>query len=330
MADMIIGNVDKVQGIEQHWHGKTEVDANLNLIKCWLTDWDILKERLFTGDMVETEYCQLVATDNPQILIGAPVHCETYQPISNKAFIETVSSAISDISGAKVASVGSVCGRGRVFVSVKLAELEAFTAAGREHKAYLNFLNSHDQSCAFVVNTSNTCTVCNNTFSANLHSADKGAVRIKLKHTKNVALRLENIPEIVDGFLGAQAIFKAQLDAFQARRIDSRKAQHLFAGFIGGDADSELSTRKVNQINRFTELFHTGKGNQGRDLSDAFNAVTDYYSHESSGGDNVQKQIVSSEYGSGQTAKARAFSLFQSQDEVDSLCAVGEKLLQMV
>lgn len=325
-----ISKFDKQQGIEMAWHNLTEVLPVIDLSSSWLAQWDVRKERLFTGDMVETDYCQLVATDNPQIHIGAPVHCETYQPVTNQAFLATVKEAIADIRGATVASVGSVCERGRVFVSVKLSALEAFTAAGREHKAYLNFLNSHDQSAAFLVNTSNTCTVCNNTFGMNLHSKETGAVRIKLKHTRNIALRLENIPEIVDGFLGAQAEFKARLDMLQKRTIEAYKARHLFAGFVGASADGEMGTRKVNQVNRLTELFATGKGNQGRDLSDVFNAVTDYYSHESSGGENVMRQVVSSEYGAGQTAKARAYSLLQSEDEVSKLCAVGEKLLASV
>lgn len=322
-----ISNIDRQQGIEQAWHNLTEVLPNLSLSDCWLSTWDVRKEKLFTGDMVETDYCQLVATDNPRIHIGAPVHCETYQPISNQVFLDTVRDALLGIDGAKIASVGSVCERGRVFVSVKLAELESFKAAGREHKAYLNFLNSHDQSAAFLVNTSNVCTVCNNTFGMNLHSTDAGNVRIKLKHSKNVLLKLENVPEIIDGFLGAQAEFRAVMDNLAKEEIAKPVARNLFAGFIGASADGEMGTRKLNQINRLHDLFLSGKGNNGRDLSDVFNATTDYYTHESSGGDNVSRQIVSSEYGAGQTAKARMFNLLQDSDRTRATIAQGEVLL---
>jgi hypothetical protein len=339
-----ISKIDKHEGTEQAWHGNTDVKSVIELAECWLAQWDILKSPLYTlndkGNPVPTEYCQLVATDDNNIRIGSPVHCDTYQPVTNRAFLETVRDAISGITGATVASVGSVAERGKVFVSVKLAELEAFKAAGREFKAYLNFLNSHDQSTAFLVNTSNICTVCQNTFGMNLRivngvrsglkaakeNSQIGDVRIKLKHTKNVALRLENIGEIIDGFLGAQAEFHANLEAFAKRQIDAGKARNLFAGFLG-KPDAELSTRKENQINRLTELFQSGKGNRGENHADVFSAVTDYFTHESSGGENVSRQIVASEYGSGQTAKARMYGILQNEDAVAKMIETGKQVL---
>ena len=90
----------------------------------------------------------------------------------------------------------------------------------------------------------------------------------------------------------------------------------------------EVSTRRENQVNRLTELFRTGKGNNGRDRSDVFGAVTDYYSHESAGGlENPWKQFESSEFGSGFTFKDRAFATLQSDDETDRLIKVGDLVL---
>ncbi len=334
-----ISNIDRQQGIEMAWHKLTEVNPDLTLAGSWLAQWDVTKAPLFTlgtdGKPIATEYCQLVATDDAAIHIGAPVHCETYQPVSNADFLQTIADALLGITGAKVASVGSVCGRGRVFVSVKLAELECFKAAGREFKPYLNFLNSHDQSSVFAVNTSTVCTVCNNTFGFNLHAPESDTpIRIRAKHTKNVKLAIANVPEIVEGFLGASAEFRAIMENLSREEVAPATVRPFFAGFLNPTlrADMpktalEMSSRKVNQVERLTDLFRTGAGNRGRDLSDVFSAVTDYYSHESSGGDDMARQFVSSEFGAGQGAKARALEVLTDAKAFRATVDLGSAVL---
>jgi hypothetical protein len=359
-----ITEFDRQEGIEQAWHGLTHVKPVIALRDCWLALWDIVKAPLFTtgkdGKPVSTEYCQLVASDNPAIHIGGPVSKETFAPISNAKFLAIIGEALAMIPGAIVASVGSVCGRARVFVSVKLPQhAEAFNAAGREFKPYLNFLNSHDQSAPFIAVVSFVCTVCNNTFRMNLALVEKdlsginaakkrSELRIKLKHTKHVADRLENVPEVIDGFLGATAIFKAGMEYLGKTVINRADVIPLFMGFlnpeigaglasmlVNGDKLEEaqiealqVSTRRKNQVERLAELHVAGKGNNGATLADAFSAVTDFYSHESSGGeDNAAKQFVSSEFGAGQEMKEKAFAAFQNPEQVTKLIAIGKGLV---
>lgn len=321
-----ISKIDRQEGIEQAWHGLTDVRADLSLDNCWLSKWDVVKTPLFTQDL-PTKWSMLTASDNRNIQIGKPF-ADSYVPVTNKDFLEMIKESILGIKGVKVASVGSVCERGRVFVSLSLSELESFKAAGREFKAYLNALNSHDFSSVLVMNTSNTCTVCNNTFRANLHAkGDKGSVNIRVKHTKNVKMRLDNIPEIIDGFLGAQAEFKALMDGFEATPIAEKYVSPLFAGFLGADEKDGLSTRKMGQVDTLTNLFKNGAGNRGKDLSDVFSAVTDYYTHESSGGEDRTRQFVSSEFGSGLNAKTRMFGLLQDKDAINKTVLAGKKIL---
>ncbi len=334
-----ITSVDRQQGVKQAWHKLTEVLPVIDLSSCFLSKWDVKKSPMLHADGSQSDYCELVCTDNEKIRIqSAPVDCQTYQPITNERFLGVVKDAISGITGAKVESVGSVCQRGRIFVSVSLPDLPSFRAAGREFVPYLNFLSSHDQSAAFIVNTSNVCTVCNNTFGMNLQlmkgqrsgvnaAKEAKSVRIKFKHTKNVGDRLDNVPEIVDGFHGAQAEFRAIMDTLADKPVAKNQVEPLFAGFIGAGADGELSTRKLNQIDRLATLFYRGAGNTGSNRADAFNAITDYYTHESSGDCDVQKQLVSSEYGAGQTAKARAFTSFADDAAFGSLVSLGQTLL---
>jgi uncharacterized protein (DUF736 family) len=69
-----------------------------------------------------------------------------------------------------------------------------------------------------------------------------------------------------------------------------------------------------------TGLFNGGAGNNGETLLDAFSAVTDYYSHESSGGEDQPgfrtKQYLSSEFGSAAKKKQDFFrTLFKVSND---------------
>ena len=339
-----ITKIDRQQGIEMGWHGLTEVLPQIELKTSFLSLWDIEKSPLLRPDGTASDYCELVCTDNRAIRIDSvPVHCETYVPITNAEFLSVIENALVGIKGATVASVGSVCGRGRIFVSIRLAALASFEAAGREFKPFLNFLSSHDQSCMFTLNTSNICTVCNNTFTANLaatvsNSKNQGEeLAMRAKHTKNVKLKLDNVAGLVDKFLGAQAEFQSILNVLGDVKVSRDEGKAFFAGFLAAPGEikaaragknPEISTRRGNQVERLNELFISGPGNRGETAADLFSSVTDYYTHESSGERaDIEKQLVSSEYGAGATAKTRAFNILKDGDQFGKVIDAGKAIL---
>ena len=151
-----IGNVDRQEGTFQAWHGLTDVKKVIQLATCWLAKWDVEKRPMREPDGSESEYCRIVCTDDPSLKIGKPVHCETYGMISNADFLQICEDSMGEIQGATVESVGSVCDRGRIFVSVKVPDLKELTAAGRKFEPYLNFISSHDL-CLGTIYTTPKC-----------------------------------------------------------------------------------------------------------------------------------------------------------------------------
>lgn len=328
---------DKQQGLEQAWHGKTEVIPALTLDDNWLRDWDLVPSPLYDADGAELPWTFLRCSDNPAIIIGQPYNPKTFQPVDNKAFLQMIHDSISGTQHT-VASVGSLRNRGRVFVSIKLMGMEEFEAAGRKFSAYLNFGNGHDKSSVLWVNTSNICTVCDNTFTFNLVEVENKAtgddgddLRIRQRHTKNVALKLPEIAKLVDKAVGVQGEFKAAMDALHKQPLDAKQAKNLFAGFLGRgieDATKGISTRAANTVNRLGELFATGRGNRGETRADAVSAVTDYYSHESSGRNaDPLKQVISSDYGSGNNSKRMFWNLVTDDDKTEEAIRHGGLLL---
>jgi len=320
-----ITSIDKQQGTFQAWHGLTEIIENLSLRNNWLRQWDVTPRKMTLIDGTETPYSMLVASDDAKIQIGVPF-ADSYTPITNAMFLDVLGESTLGIDGLNLDSVGSVCGRGKIFASFKISEGNR-TIGNRTFETYLNFGSSHDKSAPFWFNTSNTCTVCANTFRINLTAEkSKDGLAGKVRHTKNATIGLGNVSAIIEKAMGAQAEFNAIFASLDSMPSNEDNAKQIFAGFIG--KGEEMATRSANQVDRLTSLFSTGKGNRGETLGDVFSAVTDYYSHESAGDDRM-KQFVSSEFGSGAEKKDEFFSLLADDIARQTLVAKGVNSLKL-
>jgi len=316
-----IGEFDRQEGIKQAWHGLTHVRETIAVDDNWLTKWDVSKQTMFNPDGSPSEWTRVTCSDN-NLYIGKPVHRDTYSLITNNQFLDIVNDALLSVKGAKIDSVGSVCDRGRVFVSVSIPDLPEF-------RAYLNFINSHDQSSPFAVNASNVCVVCDNTFRYNLHDTNNKVFRAVVKHTKNANDRLQDIDRMIDAYIGTQIRFKHLMNTLDEQPVTPTTARNFFTG-LHSPIIAEPSTQLLNKVDELQSLFRSGRGNRGQTLADVFSAVTDYYTHQASRSDNPWKQIESSEYGYGATMKTNAMEALTDGEEYQKTLFRGQKVLELV
>ena len=324
---------DKQQGREMGWHRLTEIVTDLNLENNWLRKWDIQEVPLYINpndNLTEVPFKVLTATDDYKV-IGKPF-ATTYRPISNKMFLDMIQEAISNIDGATVESVGSVCNRGRVFVSISIKDYKKFNIGHREFNDYLNFGNGHDQTCVLWVNNTNICTVCNNTFTLNLHDK-KSAINARVHHRGDIETSITNIEEIIKGYFESRDFFKQEFERLMEQPLDTTGARNLFAGWtLRNDDDKMLTVKSLNKVNRLTELFNTGAGNLGNSRADAFSAITDFFTHESTrkGGANTGNQFVSSEFGIGRSAKENFWNVVRDEELMVDYTTIGKFALENV
>lgn len=248
------------------------------------------------------DFSVFVASDNGEV-IGRPMP-DTYVALTNEEFWSVCQDALAG-TGAVIESAGTFQSRARRFLTIRLGTADKVEIGGRTFLNRISLLDSVDGTTYFhAVNTS-VCVVCANTARMALADA-KGEFRFKLKHTKSLHAKIENMEAQVEAMLGVQADFNAALAMAHEHPMSSADARPLFAGWLGEGASS-LSTRAVNTVERLEQLARGGGGNRGETLLDAISAVTDFYSHESSGGEAKPgfqwKQHLSSEYGSGARAK---------------------------
>lgn len=287
-----------------------------------------------------------IANDD-QALCGKPV-MDSYTNLSNKEFWNVCKDALSG-TGAIVESAGTIMDRSRRFMTIKLAD-DQTQIGGRTFKHRISLIDSIDGSTYFYgVNTS-ICVVCVNTSVAAIGDMT-GQFRFKFRHSKGLKAKIEGMEMTIESMLGVRAQFNEALQIAASEQLVETNARNLFAGWIGGamkeDRNSiadELSTRAINTVDRLVELYRgEGKGNKGETLLDGISAVTDFYSHESSGGMEKEgfrwKQYNSSEFGAGARAKTDFISsLFETKSgklmglnrpAIATMQDVGSKLLAM-
>ena len=309
-------NRDIQAGLEMAWHGMTKIVPVINFADAF--PFDIERKPLFTENQEELQGWSYFRCTDDGKPVGKPVP-ETYSAVTNERFWEIVQNAVGG-TGAVIESAGTVFDRCRRFVTVKLqTDLDTFKVGDRVFKNRFSLLDSIDQSTNLYGVNSSTCVVCSNTFAMAMGDRS-GEFRFKLRHSKNLVPKIENMEKAIDQFIGVTAQFQQALKIANEIPVKLDQARPLFAGWIAEETNG-LSTRSFNTVGRLIELFTRGAGNRGETLLDAFSAVTDFYSHESSGGQDQpgfrMKQTISSDFGAAAKRKQDFFGqIFDVDKEV--------------
>lgn len=306
MAHNILGRDIQV-GLTMAWHGLTTLKEIIRFEDAF--PYEIERAPIYTGKGEQIPGWSVFTCSDDGLIAGKPV-ADTYIAINNSRFWEMVANSVGG-SGYVIESAGTLFDRSRRFLTVKLnVDGESFKVGEREFHSRLSIVDSIDGSTRLYAVNTNTCVVCANT--AQIAMGDKsGTFNLTAKHTSGLLLKIEDIEKAIDAYIGSTAQFKAALAQANSIPVKPENAREAFAGFLGNERGEALSTRSLNTVGRLVSLYRGGAGNRGETLLDVYSAVTDYWTHESSGGESKpgfrMKQFLASEYGSGAKAKADFF-----------------------
>jgi phage/plasmid-like protein (TIGR03299 family) len=174
-------------------------------------------------------------------------------------------------------------------------------------KRFITCLNSHDGSSSIGFGSSNTVVSCSNTF----HMAMKELSRFR--HTTTAQDRLKRA---VDNFVIAMESDKNLMDKFKRfsdvvidRTIIERVMSNVFKVDMN-TKESEVGTRKKNQISDFEMALNKETTEKGGTLWGLFNAVTYYTNHLDSRKSDYNLMI-----GSGYRKNLTAFKVIDSYEQ---------------
>ncbi len=278
---------------------------------------------------VDANAKQIISRDD-NLAIGKPVGLD-YKMLTNREIFEAVENALVGTSHT-LASAGTCRERSLAYISIQIAE--AFKSRrGDLTQPLLNIQWGHGGNQTLCAVDSATKVVCANTYKMSLG----GVHQLNMRHTKNAdVLKLE---ECIENHIGVSAEFALAMARAESQEVNAITAREVFAGFawrtpkgkpqvIPAEFSKTGATRLGNHVDRLEDLFHNGRGNLGEDRADLFNAVTDFYTHESSGGEDRFKQFTSSEFGDGATKKQQFFNVIADRaGQFESTRQHGEKVL---
>ena len=265
----------------------------------------------------DPEFKILLANDD-WLPIGDP-YGSSYQPSSIKMFWEVIKKGMGQ-TPYQIVSAGTVDNRRKVFASLKVTE--GFEVAGRKFEDFITVLDSFDKTTALTAKYLNFCTVCNNTFMASMTSGKEIG---KAKHTQMLEVNVARLIDAIDGFAGTSNLFQSRLERAHEKECSRDEAKAWAAGVQGRNMEKGTNAL-VQKAARIGELFESGRGNEGRTRLDAFQALTEFETHESSHRKEAGAQNYSSNWGASALTKTIAAQRFEI--DWDTNVKRGNKLLE--
>lgn len=267
--------------------------------------------------MIESpEFKQLIASDD-FLPIGDP-YGSSYHPSSVDTFWSVIAKGMEEVPF-EIASAGTVDNRCKLFASLKITD--GFKIGDREFNDFITVIDSYDKSTSFQARYTNICVVCANTFAASMQT---GETIGKAKHTINLDVNIERLVVAMKNFMGTSKVYQNVLTEADKTICSPDEARAWLTGIEGRNAEN-LSNGLKQKGARMMELFTGGRGNVGSTRLDAFSALTEFHSHESSNRKGNGSQYYSSEWGT--SAQVKTLAITGLEKDWSRHVKHGERLL---
>ena len=258
-----------------------------------------------------------------------PLHIpkNSYGVISNQQWFECLQKSIAG-TDCKITSAMTINGGTKFIASAKVGDnvMELKRSNGSKEKILMHLIlaTGHDGTMSGIAYDSGVRPICYNTFKASLMS--KGDISLKVRHTKNADIAVENLPSILNAILLNRVTIKEVLEYLDKCVVDDNDAMAMAAGYFLLDSEEKkLSTRSFNAATEIVTLFNRGAGNNGETLYDLWNGATDYWTNGDGVGrkaDQTTKRYKAS-FGLAADHKQRFLNMLQDEDERNRAKEIG-------
>lgn len=295
------------------WHGLGTVTTDFSAPNLGKVLWahEMVSAGIQTANgFVQTGERYAVSLDDG-LPIGQAVGKNWASP-SNLELFELFSEALAG-SNYKICSVLTVDGREQFAIDAKG---DSIKAGSRDWAPYVGLHRYFGGKGKLLVKGHGTVMQCGNTTALFLSSVGDAEGIVACKQTGAIFAKLPLLKAQIEKQHGVSAMFAAAMAEGESLTVKPETASRAFVGLL--TEGKPLTTRSVNRANRLVQLFKAGAGNRGETFSDVFNALTDFYTHESAGSvdsaeskeDFLVKQWHASEFGGAATRKSELAEMF--------------------
>lgn len=248
-------------------------------------NWKVRTEEVKTASgIVIPKHIAIVREDTniPLSIMGSD-----YQPHQNHEMIELLE-RVSKQTGMEIKNSGYFGNGEKVFIQLKSKNL---TLGNDRIEGYLTGVNSFDGSTSLAFGPSNITISCTNSFFAAFRN-----LQFKVRHTKNMALKIEDICKSLDKTLEEENEMFRHIVQLSETRIGEDDIDTVIRSLfnVNKDIDLEddeaLSTVTKNKIERFYVDLNGELKGKGDNLWGLFSGVTKYTTHSMNKGNTDKNQ----------------------------------------
>jgi phage/plasmid-like protein (TIGR03299 family) len=233
-------------------------------------EWTVSKRTLcyMTADGLQpwTEK-QAVVRDDNDVALG--VVSPSYELVQNDDLKSLITPMVSE-GLLTVTNQGYLNKGAKVFMQAQVNQ--EFQVAGESYKGLITLLNGHTGNASVAIGTTATRVICSNTFA--MAYKDIGE---RFRHTEGVTDRVLESTAVVNYVNDAMRKYSEYVETLASARCTPLQLSRAVEEIYQQPTD-KMRDSFVSQLNN---LFYNGKGNEGRTMYDAFNAITEYATHYS-------------------------------------------------
>ena len=171
---------------------------------------------------------------------------------------------------------------------------------------YITALNSHDGSTSIGFGTTNTVVICSNTF----YQAFKSLSRIR--HTQSYSTRVKAAIDDIKLSLSSEERLVENFKIMADTKATDDFAQRLVKNVLNiKGPDSDVSTRKKNQVNKIASDIRKDIDIHGDNLWGLFNGITRYTNHSATTPNKKDEYVMI-----GQGARMNKLALNMIENEI--------------
>lgn len=251
-------------------------------------NWTVRTENTQTASGIILDKIAIVREDTNKV-IG--VHGNGYQPFQNHELFELLHK-VTQSTGLEVVNVGLFGLGEKVFVQMKSNDLTIQNVGGKLDKVegFVTGCNSFDGSTSLGFGHSNITISCTNSFHKSLKTLEK------VKHTKNMFIKIEDVLKRIDSSLLEETqtfeVIKRMTENPFTVEMENKVKHILFDVPMKDDLKGdEVSTTKKNKIITFEDSLHTEVLEKGSTMWGLFSGVTHYTTHEIKGGNSTENKM---------------------------------------
>lgn len=249
-------------------------------------NWTVREESITTESGIIVPKSKAIIREDTNTVLS--VHGDGYFPYQNHQMVELLDK-VSQQVGLPIHK-GGYFGEGeKVFLQLKSNDLKL----GNDRvEGYITGVNSFDGSTSLAFGPSNITISCQNSFFAAFRN-----LNAKIRHTKNMEMRIDDICRGLEGVLEEEKEMFEDIKKLSETKMTKKQEDWVTRTLFNIMKDVDLSDENAvstvtrNRLSRFYVDLNGEVREKGDNLWGLFSGVTKYTTHSLSKGDNSENKM---------------------------------------